>query len=234
MSPHYCVLEHIPEGWGVEEETKMRGNTVSHMPCKLKCLLAFNIWVSCEDNTDTKIQTYRNVIFLFFIALLNVYSFKKKKEKKKGNSSRFDRWGSWFGWEGEGKPFKAKAFCVLSWGWHRQIRQGPSHLINAGGSLSSCVLVPLAGLGSRCQSLSGAQERRHVRMRADCEVDEENWMRIWRSRLEGILGQREARLISSPFHIWENDQVRDGSRSPSKSPVAKSITQKWLKVRQSD
>lgn len=67
----------------MEEETKMRGNTVSHMPCKLKCLLAFNIWVSCEDNTDTKIQTYRNVIFLFFIALLNVYSFKKKKKKKK-------------------------------------------------------------------------------------------------------------------------------------------------------
>lgn len=161
----------------------MRGNTVSHMPCKLKCLLAFNIWVSCEDNTDTEIQTYRNAIFLFFIEFLNLHSLKK------GNCGRFDWWGSWFGWEGEVKPFKAKAFCVLSWGWHRQIRQGPSHQINAGGSLSSCVLVPLVGLGSRCQSLSGAQERRHVRMRADCEVDDENWMRIWRSRLEGVLGQ---------------------------------------------
>lgn len=198
------------------------------MPCKLKCLLAFNIWVSCEDNTDTEIQTYRNAIFLFFIEFLNVHSLKK------GNCGRFDWWGSWFGWEGEVKPFKAKAFCVLSWGWHRQIRQGPSHQINAGGSLSSCVLVPLVGLGSRCQSLSGAQERRHVRMRADCEVDDENWMRIWRSRLEGVLGQRQARLISSPFHIWENDQVRDGSSNPSISPVAKSITQKWLKVRKPD
>lgn len=198
------------------------------MPCKLKCLLAFNIWVSCEDNTDTEIQTYRNAIFLFFIEFLNVHSLKK------GNCGRFDWWGSWFRWEGEVKPFKAKAFCVLSWGWHRQIRQGPSHQINAGGSLSSCVLVPLVGLGSRCQSLSGAQERRHVRMRADCEVDDENWMRIWRSRLEGVLGQRQARLISSPFHIWENDQVRDGSSNPSISPVAKSITQKWLKVRKPD
>lgn len=198
------------------------------MPCKLKCLLAFNIWVSCEDNTDTEIQTYRNAIFLFFIEFLNVHSLKK------GNSGRFDWWGSWFGWVGEVKPFKVKAFCVLSWGWHRQIRQGPSHQINAGGSLSSCVLVPLAGLGSRCQSLSGAQERRHVRMRADCKVDDENWMRIWRSRLEGVLGQRQARLISSPFHIWENDQVRDGSRNSSISPVAKSITQKWLKVRKPD
>lgn len=198
------------------------------MPCKLKCLLAFNIWVSCEDNTDTEIQTYRNAIFLFFIEFLNVHSLKK------GNCGRFDWWGSWFRWEGEVKPFKAKAFCVLSWGWHRQIRQGPSHQINAGGSLSSCVLLPLVGLGSRCQSLSGAQERRHVRMRADCEVDDENWMRIWRSRLEGVLGQRQARLISSPFHIWENDQVRDGSSNPSISPVAKSITQKWLKVRKPD